>query len=662
MWTCAIWIALHFPINTHAIYAVVLAIPYAPVAWHWTRRTHIHALTAPRGFGFALALFFLIAYWLIALQPETGADALSMHLALPMAVAHDHRWVFDFRQNTWALMPSAGDCLFTVAYLLGGETAARLSNFGLLVLIVAMVYRASRHWLPAALFASTPLVFLVTGSLFVENFWAAMIAGAVLALIRYDEKGDPNELRTAGVLFGAALAAKLIAAVFLAPAALVAAWKALKRKQLPVLATASLLLVVFAAGPYAYAWVKAGNPVFPFANAVFHSPYYPSESFVDPRFAAQASWRTAYDATFRSGLYFEGQGGALGFQYFLLLVPAAILMRRRGAALATAVAGVGTILLFMFLPNLRYLYPALPLFSIAIGDFLLGWRFAPAVFCALAAMNAWFLAAAGWYQKDFALFRPTQVPAYLERAAPERLLIGDLNRFAPGKPVAFFSTSAVAGLEGPAFTDSWHSNDYWRTIRNAQTTGEVAAVLRGLQIHNIVAPVSLDSFFPLFETFLRQWAKPTERAFGQMALFTLRDAPVELEPFTPGSYDDFDFRIEYTGLWIHDRQFSQAANGSLSYCNVPGTSFRVTFIGAGITYTFTQALNRGIAQVLIDGTERARIDMYSRETVWHSARTFDGLRPGKHVFEVRVLGENNPDSSETYVDVDSIAIRSESQR
>jgi 4-amino-4-deoxy-L-arabinose transferase-like glycosyltransferase len=602
-----------------------------------------------------------MVYWLIALKPETSADALSMHLALPMSVAHDHRWMFDFRQYTWALMPSGGDSLFTAAYLLGGETAARLTNVGLLVVIVGMVYRASRQWLAAALFASTPLVLLVTGSLFVENVWAAMIMGAVLALIRYDENGDPSEIRTAGVLFGAAISTKVIAAVFLLPAAFVAVWMVVKRRQLSTMAAAALLLAIFAAPPYAYAWVKARNPLFPFANAIFRSPYYPPESFADPRFRPPISWHTAYDATFRSGLYFEAQGGAPGFQYFLMLVPAAILTRRRAAALTVAIGAIAAILLFAFLPNLRYIYPALPLFSIAIGNLLTRWRYAPAVFCVVAGINGWFLASAGWYQKDFALYHPSQVPGYLESSAPERVLIDDLNRTAPGKPVAFFSTGAVAGLQGAAFTDSWHTNDYWTKIRSAQTAEEVAAIVRGLQIHQIVAPVSLESFFPLFETFLREWAEPSSPIAGSMGLFTLRDSPMmrsrQRAPFLPGTYDDMDRRIEYTGAWVHDPQFVEAANGSLTYCVVPGASLRLEFVGSGITYRFTKASNRGIAQVSIDGAEQGRIDMYSREKAWHSERTFGGMPAGKHVFEVQVLSEKNPESSGTYVDLDSIAVQ-----
>ena len=42
-------------------------------------------------------------------------------------------------------MPNAVDGLYTAAYLLGGEAAARLLNFAFLILIAAMVAEAARR-------------------------------------------------------------------------------------------------------------------------------------------------------------------------------------------------------------------------------------------------------------------------------------------------------------------------------------------------------------------------------------------------------------------------------------------------------------------------------------------------------------------------------------
>ena len=132
-------------------------------------------------------------------------------------------------------------------------------------------------------------------------------------------------------------------------------------------------------------------------------------------------------------------------------------------------------------------------------------------------------------------------------------------------------------------------------------------------------------------------------------LFRLRDNPVviqhELQPFPPGVFDDLDDRIEYTGAWIHDNQFVEPLARSVTYSDVPGDSLRFAFSGTGVTYILTKARNRGVAEVLIDGEVRARIDQYSRETGWRSEQSFDGLGAGKHTFELRVLAERGPGSA-----------------
>jgi hypothetical protein len=669
-WMFAIWIALHFPVNTRATYAIALAVPYL---WHGRKLpSGVRVLSESRkeALGLALLLFLLMAHWLIALKPEVSDDGLSMHLALPMAVAHDHRWAFDFQQNSWSLMPVGGDGIFTAAYLLGGETAARLTNFGLLVLMTAMVIRVSRQWLPpgrafvaGALFASTPLVQLVTGSLFVENVWAAMILGASLAIVRFEKEGDAAEIRIAGALFGAALAVKLIAAIYLAPAAVIAIWIAVRRRAVGALLSAALLFAILAVPPYLYAFVKSGNPVFPFLNNIFRSPYFDAtKSFTDRRFVAPMSWHTFYDSTFRSGRFFEGQGGGAGFQYLLLLIPAALLVRRRELWPLLAIGGTATIGLFAFLPNLRYCYPALPLFSIAIGSLLAEWPPLIAAAVALTVLNAWFFPASGWYQNDFAPFRRDQVTEALENSAPERKLIEYLNQSAPGEPVAFFASDVVAGLHAPAYTDTWHAYSYWTQLSAARSATEAAAVLRERNIHHIVAPLSLQTPVPLLDTFLREWAEPEGVTNGRMGLFRLRETPSvtprDNSPFPPGNWDDLDQRVEYTGAWIHDRQFAEPLAGSVTYSSVPGDSLRLSFTGSSITYIFTKALNRGIALVLIDGNERARIDTYSKETVWRSERVFTTARMGArtHTLEVRVLEKKNPASSGTYVDLDGIVV------
>jgi len=670
VWMFLIWGALHFPVNTRGAYVAALAAPYVlrirslAVA----ARKAVAAPDRSEAAGLAVLVFVLFAHLLAALKPEISADGLSMHLALPMAVARDARWAFDFRLHSWALMPAGADSLYTAAYLLGSEAGAHLLNFGFLALTCWLLARAARRWvsraqawLIAALFASTPLVQLVTGSLFVENVWAALLLAGTLSLVRYWEEGRTTDLLLTGIFAGAAVSVKLIAGAFAASLAMLAALAVWRNAAWRSAFAAGGLLALFAAPPYVYAFAKTGNPIFPFANALFRSPDFDtSKSFSDPRFEARLSWKTPYDLTFRSRQFMEAQGGAGGFQYFLLLIPAIVCARRRAQWIILAAGGIAAGIILAVLPNLRYLYPALPLASLAIAWLLAKEpaALASAVALVLTGLNLWFLPSSGSYNRDFALLRHSEVRPYVERMAPVRLLIEDLNARALGEPVAFFGTDQTGDLKASSYTDTWHSERYWSRIQHAQTPREVALVLNELGIHYVVAPVSRSGSLVSVQRFLRLWLDPVRAPLPPFGLYRMHEVPAtpDTSPFAPGHYDDLEERIEYAGAWLHDLQFPESSEQSITYSEKPGDSFRILFTGRGITYVFTRAANRGIADVSLDGRSVTSIDEYSAETAWRSSRVFPGLAPGLHTLEVRVSGQKNPFSLGLFVDLDAFVV------
>jgi hypothetical protein len=94
----------------------------------------------------------------------------------------------------------------------------------------------------------------------------------------------------------------------------------------------------------------------------------------------------------------------------------------------------------------------------------------------------------------------------------------------------------------------------------------------------------------------------------------------------------------------------------VTYSNIPGASASLAFNGSAITYIYTRADNRGIAEVLIDGVPKDRADLYSPGTVWKSRKRYEGLGAGPHVIEIRVTGERNPRASNCFVDLDGLAV------
>ncbi|MEO5926577.1 MAG: hypothetical protein ABIR70_22365 [Bryobacteraceae bacterium] len=659
-WMLILWLALHYPVNYWWTYALAFAVPYIGAR---------PSLALPRcndrkqAAALAVLLFVLGIHFLAALKPEISADGLSMHLALPAFVADQGQWPFDHQHAIWSLMPAGADALYTGVYLLGGEAASKLLNFAFLAILTSLIVTAARRWnapyLSAALFLSTPLVQLVTGSLFVENVWAAMLVGATLAVLRYSDSHEPHELHTAGILTGAAVAVKLIAVAFAVPLALLIAiftWRTRAWKPALISAVAALALAL---PTYAFAYARSGNPIFPFANAVFRSPDYDAtKSFVDPRYGdLHPSWDAPYVMTFRSDIYVEGQGGAAGFQYFILLLPAALLVRRRDQAVILTVCAMGTAIVLLAAPNLRYTYAALPLASLAIAWLPLR----AAAIVGLTALNLWFLPASGYYNPDFALYSKADIRPFLEAKAPVRLLIDRLNLESPGEPVAFFSTDATAELHAKAYTDTWHNEHYWERVRNAPDAAAIAEQFRKLGIRHVIAPATREAPFEVVKTFLTRWLDPEPNgSLGALALYRVRDSeipiPKDTRPLEPGTHDDTEPRIEYSGAWLHDKQFAEPVGQSLSYSDVSGDTLHFTFAGPAITYVYTLAANRGIGEVVIDGRLAKRLNQYAANTQWQSSARIAGLAQGVHTFELRVTGRKDRKSTGNFVDLDAVRV------
>ncbi|HEY2012344.1 MAG TPA: hypothetical protein VGH38_02535, partial [Bryobacteraceae bacterium] len=630
----------HFPVNYPAVYLAILAAVVLV-------RPATTALCLRRAAGLfrpvefeartsyvlvAVALVPLLAHWLVVLKPEVSADALSMHLVVPAYVANHHLWSFDFRHFTWAVMPMGAVWGYTVTYLLGGEFAARLLNFALLAVLCALIYQGARRWverpaafLMAGLFASTPVVQLVTGSIFVESFYAVLLMGAVFAVWHHHDTGDRPSLVLAAFFLASSLEVKLMALPFAVPIGLVLCgqlvklWRSGEKRWL--LSSAAVILALSPL-PYVYSWVKTGNPVFPYVNSIFRSPYFAPVMSPDPRFLEPLTWKTPFHLTFETHRYWEGQDGSAGFHLFLLL-PLVLLMLRRDWRFAewtlVGIAVGGTLFGLLLRPNVRYLYPAFPLLTLSLallfrdpkGFGRIAWG--PALAC--FGLNLWFLPSSSFYHKTFCLnpFDRTAVERYLEEAAPVRHLIAELNRKYPGENALFLETMDVAGLKGEAWSNGWHSYFFVNRMMALDTDAERLRLANELGLRHFVYPnpasgVEVGEWE--FREFLYRFTAP-EEDWGRFRLARLRPEFTGLDavppaaedrphdPATPGRYDDYDVRMSYLHHWHHDRQFAAAAHHSLSYSDVAGASVRFRFRGSEIAWVYTKGVNRGVAEVSV---------------------------------------------------------------
>ena len=125
---------------------------------------------------------------------------------------------------------------------------------------------------------------------------------------------------------------------------------------------------------------------------------------------------------------------------------------------------------------------------------------------------------------------------------------------------------------------------------------------------------------------------------------------------TTGDFDDVDDSIEYVGAWTQVG-VSDARNGTVSYSRDAGSVARLEFEGTQITYGYTKAFNRGIAEIRIDGINKGTIDLFDKQIGWQSVRTWEALPAGRHTFELLVTGQRNSQSKDQFVDLDWLSAK-----
>jgi hypothetical protein len=698
-WMFLIGLLVHLPVNYPLLYVVLLG---APVVWRYRdavqgvldlaeafgpRRLGVADYAAASACGFAYGAQLMVSW-----KPEVGADALAMHLVIPATILQEHIWRFPFEHVAWAVMPMGANWCFTATYLLGGEQAARLLNAAMLAvaagvtfLLCRTVAKRSAALMATALLISSPIFQLLTGSLFVENLLTAVLTGAIAALWKFKQSGRSGWLAVSFALLGAGCATKFGALAFtiFGIGAGVAYWWRMPERRGRVLAWSLLGLAVLGSSPYVNAYVKTGNPVFPFMNHVFRSPAFEADPIVDSRFQSPLTVTTPYDLTFHTPRFLESQNGGWGFHYFLF-VPLVLLVWRRWVptvvALSAVVSAAFFVTAYSITSNLRYLTPALPLFTVCIAwafSILADHRWLNRGVMTVAGvcfgMNMAFLAASGWYHRDFVLnpLDPSERATYLERSAPERLMIQRLNATYPEEPVVFVGTNATAELTGIAYSDSWHHYRFGRRLRECP---EVEACLEVMDSQGARLLVwryhesGVSYLNPHVERILTRWSD-TISQIGRVQLMRLQARALERHadgtfaafgetiPVLPaGSYDDQHPSMTYRGAWIRDRQFSDAKGHSLTYSRDAGAQLLVRFAGNAIGWYYTRATNRGKARVEIDGTFGRVVDLYSAATEWQAKSVFEQLGPGEHELRITVLADRSRGSSDSWVDIDAVEI------
>jgi hypothetical protein len=507
-----------FPINTVLFYLILLLIPIAlnfrGVGRYFDAAADylIRSAAPPRSqiLFAALPCALLFILLLFALSPEAMTDAISIYLPMADFVRRFGYWHFDVAYSNAALFSLQIVWPAIAAYILGGaEVAAKLVNYGFLVLLTGSAYALGRTFAShravcagLSLLLSTPVILVMTASLYYDNAIAALVFTSFAALCYRREDADPQQIMIALIILACAVAAKITAGAAVPPVVLMSLFMLWRQRRLGEVSRILLVVVpvsaLIALPPYVYPYMVTGNPIFPLMNLTFRSPQFPLLTIAD-FYQALLSWDVLYRMTFESGRFMEGYPGALGFHFMVFLLPAIVLVSwlRPAVIGPLALLALGSFLLLaemtaylryvsmLFAPCcllIAFLLDRLTAWSRALGAAALALALGIVVGNGLLGPTA----AAAFRAADFrVLWSEAAMRTFIEGQRPERLLPDIVNASHGTRARVLFNTIGVPGFQGAMLFNAWYNEELREDVTYAESEEEVAWAMKKHRITHV---------------------------------------------------------------------------------------------------------------------------------------------------------------------------------
>jgi hypothetical protein len=357
----------------HALYAGTIGALAGAAALGgvvWGGRDRLRLLCDARKRLPVIAALAVPALYLarLALYPPIQWDVTMYHLALARAFVRAHA-VQPIVTLRMPVFPILDELLMTSAFALGGELAAQLCQWLVLLLFVGATFSWGRRFSPqvgalsAALVVGTPIVVWTGTSGDVDVTLALFVTLGLDALSR-SERGW---LAVGAVALGLAAACKYTGLFFVAVGVLFLARR--PRAALRFLAIALAVLAPF----YAYITYFAGNPLFPFFGRWLGTGYW-SAGDVAEYWRAVSAWggprtvgafaRVLFDVAAQPGRYLLEAQLSVVYAWLLPVALIAALFERRVRPLSAAALAYLTFW-FLSAQQGRYLLPILPMLALA---------------------------------------------------------------------------------------------------------------------------------------------------------------------------------------------------------------------------------------------------------------------------------------------------------
>ncbi|MEN9846127.1 MAG: hypothetical protein RIS36_1274 [Pseudomonadota bacterium] len=329
------WVAMHFSVNYTAAYWSFFC---AELLLFRRGAAHLVNVKLSRRLepGRLVVLLHALLFLPFAVVPAYNFDDISSHLFISHQTRLFGRFVFS-PELVSGLNPSMLPMgAYTSVFMLGGEFAMRILNlsmytFGFLIFESFVRNRwGNRVALLATLFAVlTPFTHWTLGICFVDSFFFALSTLFFVCTISFLSSKNLSMLPWLGLLAGLGYLAKqqfIFIAIPLAVPMGVLVLRALlatPKRCVIFVGLAAVTFIVTIAPPLVHNYILSGNPLFPFYNSFFKSPYWPAQNLVDTRWNQPFAPTTLWAITFHGSRFVENSDFCFGFAP-LVLFPAIV--------------------------------------------------------------------------------------------------------------------------------------------------------------------------------------------------------------------------------------------------------------------------------------------------------------------------------------------------
>ena len=331
---------------------------------------------------------YAVIYTVYAMAPETQPDAITYHLGLTVEYARVHG--FPARIGFYEMLPQGLEMLFTMAYSLGGGSAAKLTHFAFLLATVPLMLAIGRElkagltvsYIAALLYFAMPVAAITGTSTYNDAALVFFTLATFYTLLLWHRARQSASLIVVGMLAGFCYSIKITGLPIVAAAIL--AVLVLTRSGWPVLLVTAAAVVPMA--PWILrAFLLTGNPAAPLLNSWFPNAFFNAAS--EARMAANLrpnfgiGWRAA-TWQYAMGGKFEGMVGPL-----LFALPLALVAVRKHAGRLLILAALVALSPWFLNSGTRFFMPAIPFLVLALC-FVVPVRFLAAI-AAIQLLLCW---------------------------------------------------------------------------------------------------------------------------------------------------------------------------------------------------------------------------------------------------------------------------------